>query len=143
MPVDRNWTVPENRQPLISFDEGGNLVVHPHVVADDDDDALAVAVWEAIAILRRVGGTLQVASQRAEIAPNAVVTESYIFGYSSFTPLVRRFADQAEAEEEMPTADGPLTANELADHFPGTALDQVQQQAADEVPARDEPAVVE
>jgi hypothetical protein len=71
VPVDRNWTVPEDeQQPEVSFDGEGNLLVTPRVVNDDDTDSLVEAVLEVVAILRRVGGTVQIASQRAEIAPN-------------------------------------------------------------------------
>jgi hypothetical protein len=82
----------------------GNLLVTPRVVNDDDPDSLVEAVLEVVAILRRVGGTVQIASQRAEIAPGVVITESYIFAYNSFTPLVRRLP-RDEPQQEARRAD--------------------------------------
>lgn len=110
MPVERRWSVPETEGPEIGFDEAGNLLITPRVVQDHDTDALEAAVWEAIAIMRRVGGTIQIASQRGEIAPQVVITESYIFAYHSFTPLVRRLEDDEPG-------DG-LNAEQIAAHFP-------------------------
>lgn len=133
MPVERMWTVPEDQVPEIGVTADGDLLIQPRVVRDDDPDALAEAVWEAIAILRRVGGTIQIASQRAEIAVNVVVTESFIFGFNSFTPLVRRLEDAGHPDDEM----GGLTEEEMAQHFPdgdGVPGD-VAEQAADEQPA--------
>lgn len=152
MPVDRNWTVPEDEQqkPEVSFDGEGNLLVTPRVVNDADTDSLVEAVLEAVAILRRVGGTIQIASQRGEIAPNLVITESYIFAYHSFTPLVRRLprdepqqegAEPLTAEEREANEDVHLDERELEMHFPGeSALANVVEQAQAEQPAEPEPA---
>lgn len=112
MPVDRNWNILEDpeRMPEISFDpETGDLLIQPRVVRDDDPDSLLEAVFEAIGILRRVGGTIQIASQRGELAPQVVVTESFIFAYNSFTPLVRRLGDNQgeEAQEALDDATFP------------------------------------
>jgi hypothetical protein len=149
VPVDRNWTVLEDEQhkPEISYDGEGNLLITPRVVNDDDPDSLFAAVWEVVAILRRVGGTVQMASQRVEIAPKLHITESYIFAYNSFTPLVRKLADAAhEADEadddlEDPPQSADLDEQELAMHFPGeSALANVVEQAQAEEPAEPEPA---
>lgn len=142
MPVDRQWTVPEDEQhlPDVSFTEEGDLLVSARVVRDDDADSTLETLLEALAILRRVGGTIQIASQRGEIAPNVVVTESYVFAYNSFTPLVRRL-EQEEPEAGQPT-DDDLTDDERAAHFPpmdeGAAGDAIAQAQA-EVPAEPEP----
>jgi hypothetical protein len=149
VPVDRNWTVPEDEQqkPEVSFDGEGNLLVTPRVVNDADTDSLVEAVLEAVAILRRVGGTIQIASQRGEIAPNLVVTESYIFAYHSFTPLVRRLPDpeanhEADDVDDVPEeGDVQLDERELEMHFPeGSPLAEVARKAAAEEPAEAEPA---
>lgn len=135
MPVDRNWTVPEDprRQPLVSYDEEGNLVISPpQVVSDSDYDALDEMVREVVAILRHVGGTVQMASQRGEIAKKVVVTESYVVAYHSFTPLVRKLQDAPA------TDDGELTDDEIATHFPpteDTPLGETIASAQSEVPA--------
>jgi hypothetical protein len=82
----------------------GNLLVTPRVVNDADDGLARGGGLEAVAILRRVGGTIQIASQRGEIAPNVVITESYIFAYNSFTPLVRRLdAPRRRTRLSLPT----------------------------------------
>lgn len=133
MPVERNWTILE--QPL--------------VVRDDDHDELTEAVFEAIAILRRVGGTIQIASQRVEIAKNVGVTESFVFAYNSFTPIVRRAGEPPQPEPVQAIADGDLegdgdlTADEMAQHFPdaGGLQEAVDEIAAAEQPAVSEPAV--
>jgi hypothetical protein len=131
VPVDRSWTVPEDHQPDISWDEEGNLVLTPRVVRDDDDDALASAMIEAISILRRVGGTIQIASQRGEVAPKVVITESYIFAYNSFTPLVRRLDGDAEPHE----VDDAPEADDLEQHFPDGGMSDVLADVEAEVPA--------
>lgn len=133
MPVDRRWSVPETEGPEIGFDEAGNLLITPRVVQDHDTDALEAAVWEAIAIMRRVGGTIQIASQRGEIAPQVVITESYIFAYHSFTPLIRKL------EDEGPEDPGELTADELAAHFPeGSPGAEIVAEAQAEVAAAED-----
>jgi hypothetical protein len=133
VPVDRRWSVPEDQGPEIGVDQDGNLLVTPRVVQDSDTDALAEAVWEAIAILRRVGGTIQIASQRGEIVPEVVVTESYVFAYHSFTPLVRKldgnpvdnglsdeiaaqFPEDSPGAEVVAEAQAEVAAAEDADH---------------------------
>lgn len=146
MPVERMWSVPEDQVPEIGLSAEGDLLIQPRVVRDDDPDALHEAVLEVLAILRRVGGTVQIASQRGEVAPNVVVTESYVFGYNSFTPLVRRLEDGQV--EQHPDAEGgddtELTADELAQHFPeGGPLAEVAQQALEETPATDAAAAEE
>jgi hypothetical protein len=149
VPVDRNWTVPEDQQPEISFDPEGNLLVTPRVVRDDDPDGLVEAVLEVVAIQRRIGGTVQIASQRAEIAPGVVITESYIFAYNSFTPLVRRLprdepqqeGDEPLTDEEADTEGVHLDERELEMHFPeGSAARDLVEQAQAEEPAEAEPA---
>ena len=133
MPVDRNWTVPEENVPLVSYGESGELIIHPpRVVADDDETALAASVIEAIAILRRVGGTIQIASQRAPIAPGLVVTESYVFAYNSFTPLVRKLEEDA----------GDLTQEEIDQHFPDLP-EPVQAATEEQAAAAETPNPVE
>lgn len=124
MPVERAWTVPDDQQPELAVMPDGDLLVQPRVVNDDDEDGLAAAVYEAVAILRRVGGTIQIASQRGEIGPQVIVTESFIFAYNSFTPLVRRLGDQQPQPEEA--------------EFPpveGTDLGDVIAEAQEEEPA--------
>jgi hypothetical protein len=108
VPVERVWTVPDDQGPELSVMPDGDLLVQPRVVSDDDEDGLAAAVYEALAILRRVGGTIQIASQRAEIGPQVVVTESFIFAYNSFTPLVRRLDQQPEEADFPPVEDTDL-----------------------------------
>lgn len=142
MPVERAWTVPEDPQhlPNVELTQDGDLLVQPRVVRDDDYDSLQQTVLEAIAILRHVGGTIQIASQRGEIAPKVVVTESYIFAYNSFTPLVRRLDQPAEQAADLPEPGGDLTAEEIAQHFPDVgegALGDVVSQAQAEEPAED------
>jgi hypothetical protein len=112
VPVDRNWTILE--QPI--------------VIRDDDPDELEQGVYEILAILRRVGGTVQIASQRRELAPGAYVTESYIVAYSSFVPLIGRVEHDAGADV---VAGDELTAEEIAQHFP----DPEDEQAAAAVTA--------
>lgn len=134
MPVERHWTVPEEQGPQITQTPEGDLLIQPRVVADGDGDALVESVFEAVAILRRVGGTIQIASQRAELAPGLVVTESYIVAYNSFTPLIRRLAD----EEQLAVPDqgnDDLTAEEIEQHFPPGGMDDVLEQARDETAA--------
>lgn len=129
MPVERNWTVPEDNIPLVSVDDDGNLVIHPpRVVGSHDEDSLYVAIVEAISHLRDIGGTIQIASQRAEVAPNVVATESYIFAFSSFTPLVRRLP-----REDAPAPD--LSPDEVAQHFPEGPLEDLAAEAEAEEPA--------
>jgi hypothetical protein len=150
VPVDRNWTVPETQQPEISEDPEGNLLITPRVVRDDDPDALVEAVLEVVAIQRRIGGTVQIASQRAEIAPNVVITESYIFAFNSFTPLVRRLprdepqqegAEPLTVEEREANEDVHLDERELEMHFPEESpLADLVEQAQAEEPAEPEPA---
>jgi hypothetical protein len=111
VPVERAWAVEDDQQPELSVTPEGDLLVQPRVVREEDEDALTAAVYEALAILRRVGGTIQVASQRAEIAPQVVVTESLIFAYNSFTPLVRRLGDQQPEETPFP----PIEDTDLGD----------------------------
>lgn len=134
MPVDRVWTVPEDPQRLskVELTQEGDLLIQPRVVRDDDYDGLQQAILEAIAILRHVGGIIQIASQRGEIAQSVIITESYIFAYNSFTPLVRRL-EEAEGNVE-------LTEEEMARHFPDPAdgqLGDVLAQAEDEERAGD------
>lgn len=130
MPVERAWTVPEDPQhlPNVQLTQDGDLLVTPRVVADNDYDALQQTVLEVLAILRHVGGTIQIASQRGEVAPSVVVTESYIFAYNSFSPLVRRL-EQTDGNVE-------LTEEELAEHFPdlrdGQMGDVIEQAKAEE-----------
>lgn len=142
MPVERNWTVPEDQhhQPEIGLTEDGDLLLQPRVIRDDDPDSLFDAVAEVVSILRRVGGTIQIASQRAEVAPNLVVTESYIFAYNSFTPLVRRLdpQDDARLAHEQPAEGDGLSADEAEMHFPGGALEEAIEQAQAEQPADDQ-----
>lgn len=154
MPVERNFIQPEDehRLPEISYTAEGDLLVTPRVVHDDDQDGLMQTVLEVLAILRRVGGTIQIGSQRAEIAPNVVITESYIFAYNSFTPLVRRLErpeahDEQDAGADLTDAEledaAGLTAEELAQHFPGmeeSALGDAIARAQAEQPAEPEPA---
>lgn len=138
MPVDRNWIVPEDPQrlPSVQLTQDGDLLVQPRVVRDDDYDSLQQTVLEVIAILRHVGGTIQIASQRGELAPSVVVTESYIFAYNSFSPLVRRL-EQTDGNVE-------LTPDEIAEHFPGFADGQmgdvVEQAREEEAATADEAA---
>jgi hypothetical protein len=137
VPVDRQWTVPEDEQhlPNISVTEDGDLLVQPRVVHEDDSDATLEALLEALAILRRVGGTIQIASQRGEVAPNVVVTESYIFAYNSFTPLVRRL-EQQDFEEGH--ADDVGDEHDFPSMEEGAAGEAIAQAQA-EVPADAEP----
>jgi hypothetical protein len=114
MPVERVWTVPDDQGPELSVMPDGDLLVQPRVVSDDDEDGLAAAVYEALAILRRVGGTIQIASQRAEIGPQVVVTESFIFAYNSFTPLVRRL-DQQPEEATFPSVEDTELGDAIAE----------------------------
>lgn len=137
MPVERQWTVPEDQGPEIGFDAEGNLLVQPRVVREDDEDALWETFLECRAILRRVGGTIQMASQRVEIAPGVVVTESYIVAYNSFTPLVRKL--HGEDLEDGPEADADaLSDDEMQQHFPDGPLADIAVQATQEVPATDD-----
>jgi hypothetical protein len=135
VPVERNWSVPEDehRQPHIGVTADGDLFVQPRVVRDDDPDGLLEAAFEVVSILRRVGGTIQIAAQRAEVAPDVVVTESYIFAYNSFTPLVRRLGDAPQAADEPE----PLTKEEIAAHFPAdeSPMQQIVEEAKQEEPA--------
>jgi hypothetical protein len=124
VPVQRNWTILE--QPL--------------VVRDDEPDQLHEAVLEVLAILRRVGGTIQIASQRVEIAPNVGVTESFVFAYNSFTPIVRRVGEEEQDEHLEHLEDDRELTEELADHFPPGALENALQDVADaEQPAAPAP----
>jgi hypothetical protein len=120
VPVERNWTVPEQEGPQITQTPDGDLLIQPRVIADGDGDALVEAVFEVVAILRRVGGTVQIGAQRGEVAPNLVVTQSYIFAYNSFTPLVQRLEQQQfeEGHADDVGDDEPLTPGEIEQHFP-------------------------
>lgn len=111
-PAERVWTVPTGY-----VDDNGLWV--------PDVNALTTALLELQGLMFRVGGVMQIATRRQEIAPDRIETTAMVFRWRSFVPVDRSqqapvreqdgTPEQAAAAplptpEEMPVEDEPLEA---------------------------------
>jgi hypothetical protein len=109
-PSERVWVVP------VGFvDENGQWI--------PDVNALTTGLLELQGLLFRVGGVMQIATRRQEVAPERIETTALVFRWRSFVPVDRSqeapprerdgTPEQAEAEpliqpEELPADDEPV-----------------------------------
>lgn len=75
----------------------------PLTVGLQDQDELYAAMTEAVSILTRIGGSVIIAAERTQIAPDVWQTTGYIFKWSSFFPGKR--LEPMEQEPELAAAD--------------------------------------
>lgn len=94
-PSERVWTVEL-------------FVPNPETGAPEHDPAaLPNALLELVGLMARVGGVVQMASRRAEVAPGRIETIGVVFRWQSFVPVDKggqepppaEAADPGEAEE--------------------------------------------
>lgn len=92
MAQDREMREPETEQAV---PEGWELDGDP-VQLPDDDDALFQLVLDALRILRRVGGVVQIAAVRRELSPGTKLYETveYVARWNSYSPPVKAEAEQ-------------------------------------------------
>lgn len=124
-PAERIWTV-----NTYLVDEAGGYHEQPQ--------ALTTALLECVGIISRLGGVIQMASRRQEIAPGWVVTVAVVFRWRSFVPVDRAqeappaeqdgSAVQAEAPPlaqpaDLPLADAPPPAAPPAQPAPEPATE--------------------
>lgn len=75
----------------------------PFRVGLEDQQDVHDALVEATAILTRIGGSIIVAAERAQIAPDIWETSAYIFKWSSFFPG-KRIEPTTEPQVDDPDA---------------------------------------
>ena len=85
-PAERIWTV-----NTYYVDKQGQYV--------HDPDALPNALLELNGLMARVGGVMQMATRRTEIAPGRVETLAVVFRWRSFVPMDRS-QDAPELERD-------------------------------------------
>lgn len=108
-PAERVWTVP------VGFvDDAGSYV--------PDGQALATSLLEIQGLLLRVGGVVQIATRRQEIAPGRIETTAIVYRWRSFVPVDR-------SQEAPPRERDGTPEQEAAEPLP----------TPEELPADDEP----
>lgn len=91
IPEDNGYEVPEGWEP----DTEG------FTVSAEQTDSLFQSVIDATTILRHIGGVVQIAPVRRELAPGIYVTTEYVFRWNSYSPPVKdEPAEEAEAVEQ-------------------------------------------
>jgi hypothetical protein len=102
MAQDREMREPETDDGI---PEGWELDGLPLQVPDDDD-ALFALTLDVLRILRRVGGVVQIAAVRKEIAPGTKLyrTYEYIARWNSYSPPVK--GDEPVPEPVLAEAGG-------------------------------------
>jgi hypothetical protein len=89
IPEDNGYDVPEGWEP-----DGEGFTV-----SAEQPDSLFQAVADATTILRHIGGVVQIAPVRRELAPGVFVTVEYAFRWNSYAPPVRdEVAPEAQPE---------------------------------------------
>jgi hypothetical protein len=86
MAQDREMREPETDEPI---PEGWELNGQP-IQVPDEDDALFALTLDVLRILRRVGGVIQIAAVRKEVAPGTKLFETveYVARWNSYSPPV-------------------------------------------------------
>lgn len=114
MPVDRNWTIPED-SPVA-------LPVRPIVTLQDEQGRGSVLLDELVntcELLERVGGQVTIVALREKVGEDATGPlfrhRGYQFFFNSFVPPLRQAEpDEAPAELEVEPATLPEQMEELA-----------------------------
>lgn len=106
MAKDRETRIPEQFDPVPA---GWELNGEPVRVDAEDEDQLAKAVWDAVTIMRYIGGAVTMLPIRVELAPGTDIykTVEYAFKWNSFVPPARpepKPEPVAEAEPEREPA---------------------------------------
>lgn len=92
---ERQWVVPEDLPDR-----------HPEDVQPVNREEAAQAFLEAEAILQRLGGVMQTASQRVEVADGRFITVGYVFRHVSYAPAQRAPSNgHVEEPEAEPLAE--------------------------------------
>ena len=94
---ERDWSIEEQWEPGYELDDDEAVEV-----SEDDEDTLALALEEATSVLRRIGGIIQVAAIRREIAPGMWEMQGYQFRWNSYVPGQRNEETPPKAQRGKP-----------------------------------------
>jgi hypothetical protein len=80
---DRETRIPEE---FLQAPEGWELDGDPVTCPVEDQDALEEAIRAAATVTRFIGGVVQIAAIREEVAPKIFVPREYVWRWNSFLP---------------------------------------------------------
>lgn len=87
MAQDRETRIPED---YLQPPEGWELDGEPITFPVEDTDALEEAVRAAATVTRFIGGVVQIAAIREEVAPKIFVPREYVWRWNSYLPPVKQ-----------------------------------------------------